>query len=309
LALCTHYFAVFFVVPEAAWLLRRRGRQAWLPTGVVFAVGLALLPLALKQRASGRTDWITGTSLRTRLALIPKQFVTGLDAPHQTVLALFALVATLAIGAILVSRRREASEASLVAAGILVAATIAMGLLAIAGIDLALTRNAIGVLPLGLVAFGVGVDLLARHRTAMVGATAAGVVAATGLVAVIAVVTNRQYQRTDWRDAADVLTAAAGSHVVVLDPASAQLPLSPYVDLRRLRNRTAPTGEIDVVRFLLTTQGGHRGREAAVSVPRGFHGRPLHVWPGLTVQRYFLAQPRVAIVNAAGTRVFETHVR
>lgn len=231
-ALCTHYFAVFFIVPEAAWLLWRRGRAAWLPTGAVLAVGLALLPLALKQRSTGRTDWITGTALRTRLALIPKQFVTGLSAPHQTLLALLALAGVLAALAILVARRREVPEASLVAAGILVGAPIAMGFLAIVGIDLVLTRNAIGVLPLGLVAVGVGVDLLARHRAAMAGAIAAGVVAAVGLVAVVAVVTNRQYQRTDWRDAARVLTASHSSHLVVLDPPSAQLPLTPYIDLQ-----------------------------------------------------------------------------
>lgn len=65
LALCTHYFAVFFVVPEAVWLLWRRRRAAWMPTGAVLAAGLALFPLALKQRSTGATDWITGTSLRT----------------------------------------------------------------------------------------------------------------------------------------------------------------------------------------------------------------------------------------------------
>ncbi len=130
-ALCTHYFAVFFIVPEAAWLLWRGGRKVRLPASAVLSVGLLLLPLALKQRSTGRTDWITGTSLRTRLALIPKQFVTGPSAPHQTVLALVALIGVLAILAFLVVERREAPEAALVAAGVLIGAPIVMGWLAI----------------------------------------------------------------------------------------------------------------------------------------------------------------------------------
>ncbi len=177
------------------------------------------------------------------------------------------------------------------------------------GIDLVLTRNAIGVLPLGLIAVGVGVDLLARERMAIAGAIAAGVVAVASLVAVGAVDTNRLYQRTDWRDAARVLTASGTNHLVVLDPASTQLPLTPYVNLRASAGGAAPAREIDVVRFLLTTQGGRRGSEAAVQVPHGFQGRPIHEWPGLTVQRYFSAHPRGIRIDAGGAGVYELQER
>src|SRR5262249_17237538 len=57
LALCTHYFAVFAVLPEAAWLLRSRVRWAWPAVGVVGAAGAALVPLAIHQRNQGHTSW------------------------------------------------------------------------------------------------------------------------------------------------------------------------------------------------------------------------------------------------------------
>lgn len=139
------------------------------------------------------------------------------------------------------------------AVAVVVAGVVAMGLLAAAGVDLVLTRNAIGLLPIGLVSVGVGVDLLARHRPAPTGYVVAGAIAAAGIVAVLAVMTDRQYQRTDWRDAAHVLTASATTHLVVLDPGTAQLPLSPYVHLRVAPHGSVLAREIDVVRFLLTT--------------------------------------------------------
>lgn len=89
----------------------------------------------------------------------------------------------------------------------------------------------------------------------------AGAVAAAGLGAVFAVITDRHCQRTDWRDAAHVLTASATAPLVVLDPASAELPLSPYVQLSDVPHRSVLSREIDVVRFLLTTQGAGESLE------------------------------------------------
>lgn len=54
LAMTTHYFALFIVVPEGIWLLvATRKVRAMLANGVVFLTGLALLPLALEQRQRG----------------------------------------------------------------------------------------------------------------------------------------------------------------------------------------------------------------------------------------------------------------
>ncbi len=64
LALLTHYFAVFLFLPEAVILARRVGwRRMLAPVGAVALAGVALLPLAAKQRSGGQANWIEAASL------------------------------------------------------------------------------------------------------------------------------------------------------------------------------------------------------------------------------------------------------
>nr|MDQ3934653.1 glycosyltransferase family 39 protein [Actinomycetota bacterium] len=78
LAVLTHYFAAFTVGAEALWLLwAHRTRPVWAATGALVAVGVALAPLALSQRATGHTAFIEGISLGRRITDLPKRFVTG----------------------------------------------------------------------------------------------------------------------------------------------------------------------------------------------------------------------------------------
>jgi hypothetical protein len=51
LALLSHYFAIFLVAPEAAWLAvrARRRRPVFVAIALVAAIGLALIPLARHQ--------------------------------------------------------------------------------------------------------------------------------------------------------------------------------------------------------------------------------------------------------------------
>ncbi len=83
LALATHYYAVVAVAPEAAWLLfeRRRSRPVLIAVGVVALCGLALIPLALSQNATGHDSWIANSPLGLRLAQIIPQFLIGTGAP------------------------------------------------------------------------------------------------------------------------------------------------------------------------------------------------------------------------------------
>jgi hypothetical protein len=78
LALLTHYFAVFLLVPMAAWLLRDRVlRRVSLPAlGALALVGLALLPLISAQGGHG-TQWIGRWALSSRLQAIPQYYLTG----------------------------------------------------------------------------------------------------------------------------------------------------------------------------------------------------------------------------------------
>ena len=68
-ALATHYFAGFVLVPEALWLIyRERTRTTALAIGAVALAGAALAPLALHQRASGSTTFISDFGLGSRLS-------------------------------------------------------------------------------------------------------------------------------------------------------------------------------------------------------------------------------------------------
>jgi hypothetical protein len=78
LALLTHYFAVFLLIPMVLLLLRERSaRRAALPAaGALVLVGLALLPLISAQGGHG-TQWIGRWALSSRLQAIPQYFLTG----------------------------------------------------------------------------------------------------------------------------------------------------------------------------------------------------------------------------------------
>ncbi|HLB21098.1 MAG TPA: glycosyltransferase family 39 protein [Solirubrobacteraceae bacterium] len=78
LALLTHYFAVFLLVPMALWLLcdAAHRRMALAAAGALAAVGLALAPLISAQGGQG-TQWIGHWALSSRLQAIPQYFLTG----------------------------------------------------------------------------------------------------------------------------------------------------------------------------------------------------------------------------------------
>ncbi|HMD57039.1 MAG TPA: glycosyltransferase family 39 protein [Solirubrobacteraceae bacterium] len=78
LALLTHYFAVFMLIPMALWLLCQRPlRRAALPAiAALTVVGLALLPLIFAQGGHG-TQWIGRWPLSERLLAIPQYYLLG----------------------------------------------------------------------------------------------------------------------------------------------------------------------------------------------------------------------------------------
>lgn len=77
LALLTHYFAVFLFIPEAVVLLRRLGWQRTrVAIGAVVLAGAAISPLAIAQSSTGNAEWISTTSIVSRFAQAPKQFLS-----------------------------------------------------------------------------------------------------------------------------------------------------------------------------------------------------------------------------------------
>ena len=242
LALATHYFAVFVVVPEIAWLAivhARRSRSAALAVGGVLVVGAALLPLAVVQAGQGRAAFIHASSLGTRIAEIPKQFLIGYAAPYATVLTIVAVALAVALAAQLRGSDR----------GMLALAALAVGVpvvLAPLGADYVITRNVIVALVPLIALAGVAV---ARTR---IGPLLAAGICAAGIAAFVGVEATPADQRDDWRGVAKAIgRQTVGPRVVIVDPASGVPALQLYMpSLRRITQTSSPSvaaREIDVI--------------------------------------------------------------
>lgn len=231
LALLTHYFAVFLLVPMALWLLwDERTRRAALPALAALAVvGLALLPLISAQGGHG-TQWIGRWALSSRLQAIPQYYLTGYSGSplgHGVeLLVALPLLVGVALGA-------WRLFATLAGAGEPSTPAPATGVLPDArrGATIALAIAAFGVLaPIVLVAFGA--DYLAPRNLvgAMIpvtiviaialaaidepppswglpglGAALAALTVLAFLIVSIDVDLSPRLQRGNWRDVAHVI--------------------------------------------------------------------------------------------------------
>lgn len=143
-ALATHYFAIFPILAEAAWLLwrsptRRRIALACVPLVLVAA---ALAPLAEHQRGQGHLMFIAGRSVASRLLDAGDVFVTGQHvSPARFATAIGA--ALVCAGLALLAVRAPASErrAALPLAVVGASAVVVPLLLALIGYDYILGRN------------------------------------------------------------------------------------------------------------------------------------------------------------------------
>ncbi len=270
LALATHYYAIFLVAPQAVWLALRapggRARATILALPALAAAALA--PLALGQRANDSASFIGDSSLLTRLAQVPKQFLVGYDAPLETLLVAVSAVGVVAgfagLAALLTGRpaggapyARARTDGALLAA--LTAVALAAPVLgALAGEDHVITRNLLAVLPLVAALTGAGLAALARIAPWPAAAAAAAACLA-GALAVVGVARDPALQREDWRAAAGALGAITAPRLIVATPASALVPLGYYLPrLRRAQPPQLQTAEIDY----LALSEHRRGRRA-----------------------------------------------
>jgi mannosyltransferase len=259
LALATHYYAIFLVAPQAAWLVLRA--PGWRERATALAVpalaAIALAPLALGQRANDSANFIGDSALLTRLAQVPKQFLVGYDAPLEPLLVAVCALAVVAgfagLAALFFGRAdgdsslaRASTEGALIAA--LTAAALALPVLgALVGEDHLITRNVLAALPLVCALAGAGLAALGRiaPRPAALAAIAACV---AGAIAVIGVARSPQLQRDDWRAAVAALGPITAPRLIVATPGSALVPLHYYLPrLRRARPPAVQTAEIDVL--------------------------------------------------------------
>jgi mannosyltransferase len=251
LAIATHFFAAFLVVPEALWLLYAvRGRAVVWACGAIAIVQLAILPLAISD-TSHPLGWIQAFPLSTRLQQIPVDL--GLSSLYQSsivndgllgaaVLAAF-LVALLVIGGGAEERRGAAFAGALAACVILVPIVIAE-----LGRDYVVPRNFMPAwIPLAIV-LGSACTV---PRARFAGATIAAAVLIGFVWAGIRIDGDAQYQRPDWRGVAAALgRAPARRAIVAYDGGYATGPLAIYLPgVPWARPGPAPVrvSEVDVV--------------------------------------------------------------
>jgi mannosyltransferase len=154
LALLTHYFAVFLLIPMALWLLRERTtRRAALPAIAALAVvGVALLGLISAQGGHG-TQWIGRWALSSRLQAIAQYYLTGYSGASLghglELLVALPILAGLGLG---LARLLEREGGDRIRHGAMLALLIAAAavmipiVLAVLGADYLAPRNLVGAM-------------------------------------------------------------------------------------------------------------------------------------------------------------------
>jgi mannosyltransferase len=237
LALLTHYFAIFFIVPEAVLLLLGSGparRRATAVVAAVALVGLAIAPLAVVQEGGGRGNGFTlfPVTQRAETALVKYVTVEG-AAPQAGILSTtpverqlgLAAAGLVALAVLLVVVRGSPWErrGAALAAGVALAAFGVPLLLAWSGFDFVDPRNLIGCVVPALVALGIALST----RRARVGVLALAGCAALFAYGLQAESTTPAMQRHDWQAAASTLPGGSNAELLVV-PQDGRTPLSYY---------------------------------------------------------------------------------
>ena len=239
IALCSHYFAVFAIVPEAAILLyaQRLRRPVVIAAVAVACAGAALVPLAVVQEGTGRGNAFRASPVAERAATAAvKYFTTEGPAPQGGIssttpfergagAAGLALVGIgIAVG--LRARDRRARRATALAATVGLGAFALPVLLAWAGVDYIDPRNMAAALVPTLVAGAVGFTAGRRAWLAVAGPVAAS---ALFVVALRVAATTPRLQRNDWRAGVAAAPALRGARLYVT-PADGRTPVSYYME-------------------------------------------------------------------------------
>jgi 4-amino-4-deoxy-L-arabinose transferase-like glycosyltransferase len=229
LALLTHYFAAFLFLPEAAILARRLDwrRVVW-PVAAVAVTGLALLPLAIDQRNSGKAKWIEESSLTSRVGETAKQFLVGLYSPLQIASAVISGLLVLGALWLVVTRARGGERDRARDAAIVAAVGVALPLVLAAAhlIDVFDGRNVIAAWVPYAVLVAIGIGCAAAGR---LGSAVGAAVCAISLAVIVATNLLPGYQRDDWRGVAEALPEHAPYGRVLVVERYGGSPLSVYL--------------------------------------------------------------------------------
>jgi hypothetical protein len=315
LALLSHYFAVFLVVPMALWLMRRRERllTAGLAGALIVITGAALIPLALTQGGHG-AQWIGQWALASRIEAVPQYFLTGYSGAalgHAVELAVaLPLVAGVFVGIWQVLDAAE-SRAALLALGLAACGVLLPLLLAIAGADYFAPRNLIAAMVPVTVLLAV---VMSARRTGWLGMALGGVSALALLAICVDVDVKPRLQRGDWSGVARVLSAPTGDRSAAGDSAggtaadaapdaSERVIATVHLGTAPLQYYMAGLGGVGGARSLLVREideVGYAPLTADASAPPapGFQLQSMRNVNGLVVFRFVSAAPRTVAVSA-----------
>ena len=308
LALCSHYFAVFLVVPEAILLaaFSRPWRRSVLAAGSVAAVGLALAPLAIVQASNGGGEALflrwppAAAAFDSLVELGGSAEPHGLEGtPGIQILraAALALAATAVLAGLVLFVRaalRAEDRRRWMTLAILATGAVAPYAIAVAGPDYVDPRNLIGcVVPL-LVVVAAGLTFRPAPRLGL----AAGLTWSAAFAGVLAVVwASPQMQRPDWRALARATEPEHGATVFVV-PQKAFFALTHYLRAR-VFTATSYAGGV-LVRHIDVVDGG-----SPIARPRGFRpGGQRLVNGSFVVDRFDSRRP----VDVRPDQVDGTHV-
>ena len=288
LALLTHYFAVFLLIPMCVWLLvlghRERRYAILLAVAAIGAVGVALIPLIVAQGGHG-TQWIGRWALASRLEAIPQYYLTGYSGGPlgHGVELLVALLLLAGIGyglwSVLEPREERAALIALLlsACGVL----IPVALVAV-GADYLAPRNLVAaMIPLTALVAVVTV----ANRTGRVGMSIAALTALALFAISIDVNLSPRLQRGDWRGVAHAIASPHVITTVELGAAPLEYYLPPLHNLAP--GATVATSEIDETGYAPLRPG------AGLPPAPGFHlvqRRDIH---GLILYRFTSPVPRL----------------
>jgi 4-amino-4-deoxy-L-arabinose transferase-like glycosyltransferase len=284
LALATHYFAAFAVVPEAILLLSshffahsatkgevsaRARRRVLVAIGVVIATGALLAPIALRQNGNAHAGWIAEQSVSERLERAGAKLVGedngdehGAREPGPIPLGAPVTLALAALALLLwrgddVERRGGAIAAIVGAAGI--AIPLVLGLL---GADYLDGRNLIPVFVPLIVLLGAGFGV---RRAGRLGLGLAAAFCLCALVFTIEIDRLPRLQREDLRNAARQIEPLRPGTAVVTVKYAANQPLRWYLGARFATEKPAALREIVLVGSASAERSAHR------LLPPAFH--------------------------------------
>jgi hypothetical protein len=305
LAIATHYFAGFVVVPEAALLLSshfvplcgtkrevsvRERQRVLVAVGVVVAAGALLLPIALRQAENAHAGWIAEQPLGQRLERAGAKLAGddngdehGVRQPGPIPLGVPAALALAALALLLWRGVPEERRGGAIAATVGLAGVGLPLLLGAFGADYLDGRNLIPVFVPLIVLLGAG---FGGRRAGWSGLALAGAFCLCSLVFTIEIDRLPRLQREDLRNAARQIEPLRPGTAVVTIRYSGNQPLHYYLGASFAHGTLPPLREVDLV------GSASAERSARRLLPGAFHrveSKPVSY--NFTLARYRAPRP------------------